>query len=236
MYQHLRHSLLGVFLAASVAGCVSVQLPSIAHVHVGHTITAWPETAGKKGLFPIAEEEAKIVSEHAGYAVAGARDIAQVKMHLGHVLNALNPALEAQGPGTGYGLLKALDGSADHLGFAREVKDASENLKSGLLPVIESLRQARQDAQVVAVLARDARQSPDLAQVVAYAEEVQQRAHQLVAKIGGARKQLDALLAAESPPYRPIAQRYLFGIIRLPSGEWAYKPDVQREGRVSGYY
>lgn len=233
-------SLRGAFLVTTLtmlglSACVSVQLPSIAHVHVGHAVTAWPDTPGKRGLFDIAQQEAKIIAEHAGYAVAGARDIREVKLHLGHVLHALNPALEKEGPGTGYGLMKSLDGAADHLGFAAEVKDVSANLKTGLPTVIAALRPLRQDAQVLAILSRDARQSTDLAQVVAYAEEIRQRSEKLVAQLSDARKRLDGLLAAESPSYQPIAQRYLFGIIRLPSGEWAYNPDLQSSRRGSYY-
>lgn len=231
----IRQLSIAALAALGLAACVSVQLPSIAHVHVGHAVTAWPDTPGKKGLFEIAQQEAKIVAEHAGYAVAGARDMKEVKLHLGHVLHALNPALEKQGPGLGYGLMKSLDSSADHLGFAAEVKDVSANLKAGLPTVIAALKPLRQEAQVLAILSRDARQSKDLAQVVAYAEEVRQRADKLASQLGAARKQLDGLLAAESPPYQPIAQRYLFGIIRLPSGEWAYNPDLQSSRRGGNY-
>lgn len=231
----IRQLLTAACAALALTACVSVQLPSIAHVHVGHAVTAWPDTPGKKGLFDIAQQEAKIVAEHAGYAVAGAKDIREVKLHLGHVLHALNPALEKEGPGTGYGLMKSLDGSSDHLGFAAEVKDVSAQLKSGLPTVITALKPLRQEAQVLAILSRDARQTSDLAQVVAYAEEVRQRSEKLAAQLGDARKKLDGLLAAESPSYQPIAQRYLFGIIRLPSGEWAYNPDVQGSRRGSYY-
>jgi len=228
--------LLTIAIAFALSACVSVQLPSIAHVHVGHAVTAWPDTPGKRGLFDIAQQEAKIIAEHAGYAVAGARDMREVKMHLGHILHALNPALEHSGPGTGFGLMKALDGGADHLGYAREVKDASPNIKAGLPPIIEALRGYRQESQVLAILCRDARQSNDLPQVVAYAEDVRQRSEKLVNQLADARARLDAVLAAEQPSYQPIAQRYLFGIIRLPSGEWAYNLEPQGSRRAGSYY
>lgn len=222
-------------LALLTGGCVSVQLPSIAHVHVGHAVTAWPDTPGRKGLLEVAQQDARILAEHAAYAVAGARDIAEVRLHLGHVLHALSPALEPLGPGTGYGLMKALDGSADHLGFAREVKDASANIQTGLTPLIETLRQLRAQSEVLAALARDARQSRDAAQVVAYAEEVRQRGDRLLVQLDEARKRLDRLLAAEVPAYQPIAQRYLFGVIRLPTGEWVYKLDAGGASRAAPY-
>jgi len=216
--------------ALGMSACVSVQLPSIAHVHVGHAITAWPETPGQRGLLEVARSEAATIVEHAGYAVAGARDMREVKLHLGHVLHALDPALEREGPGLGYGLAPALAGAVDHLGFAAEANDASANFRSGLPAVVERLRPLQRQAQVLVALSRDARGSADVAQVVTYSEEVRQRSEALRQELDAVSRQLDALLAAESPAYRPIAQRYLFGLIRLPSGGWTYAPSVQGSG------
>lgn len=235
MIDSLRGHWLVLVLALFTGGCVSVQLPSMAHVHVGHAVTAWPDTPARKGLFDVAQQDARILAEHAGYAVAGARDLAEVKLHLGHVLHALDPALEPLGPGTGYGLMKALDGAANHLEFAREVKDASANLQTGLPPLVETLRQLRAQSEVLAALARDARQSRDSAQVVAYAEELRHRGSRLVAQLDDTRARLDRLLAAEVPTYQAVAQRYLFGVIRLSSGEWVYKLDAGGAPRAAPY-
>lgn len=224
-------------LALVLPACVSIQLPTIAHSHVGHALTAWTDTPGQKGLLEVARIEARVAAEHAAYAVEGARNIASVKLHVGHVLHAVDPKLLAEGPGTGYGLTRALQGGSEHLGYAREVRDASANLRAGLPPLIAELEALRRESQLMAVLARDARQSADDAHVVTYAQDLAQRCSRLAAGLEQTQQRLDALLAAEQPPYRPIARRYLFGVIRLPSGDWAFDPELHKRqpGSHSSY-
>ena len=62
-------------IALLITGCVTVDLPSIAHVHVGHAITGWNDTPGGRGLCDVAQNEAAVASEHAAFAVEGAREI-----------------------------------------------------------------------------------------------------------------------------------------------------------------
>lgn len=217
--------------------CVSIQLPTMAHSHVGHALTAWPDTPGQKGLLEVARMEATVAAEHAAYAVEGARNIASVKLHAGHVLHAVDPKLLPDGPGAGYGLTRALQGSVEHLGYAREVPDAGANLRAGLPAVIAELDALRRESQVLAALARDARLSADEAHVVTYAQDMARRSTLVVAGLDQAQRRLDAVLAAEQPPYRPIARRYLFGVIRLPSGDWAFDPDLhtKQPGSLRSY-
>lgn len=218
-----RRAIVGPLLAAAtLAACVTLELPTIAHVHVGHAVTAWADTPGQRSLFDVALAEVAVAAEHAAYAVDGARDVAAVRLHLGHVLHAVDPTREPSGPGSGYGLAKAIDGCADHLGFAQEVRDASANLKAGLPAVIGTLQPLRREARAIAALAAEGRSSPDAATAVAYAQEARQRTARLAGELWLARHQLSQLLAVEQPPYRVVPHRYLFGIVRLPSGEWVF--------------
>lgn len=223
-------------IALLITGCVTVDLPSIAHVHVGHAITGWNDTPGGRGLCDVAQDEAAVASEHAAFAVEGARDPQAVRLHLGHVLHAVDPTREPAGPGTGYGLLKALDGCIDHLGFAADVRDASPNLKAGVPTLVATLQPLGREVRTIAVLAADARRSPDAALALAYAQDVRQRCDRLLVTLVQARQRLDALLAAEQPPYRPVARHYLFGIIRLPSGDWAWASAGQRGGGYAPHH
>lgn len=205
-----------------VAGCVSIELPTIAHVHVGHAITGWNDTPGGRGLCDVAQSDATVASEHAAFAAEGARDPAAVRLHLGHVLHAVDPTREASGPGSGYGALKALDGCIDHLGYAAAVPDASGNLRAGLPPLLDMLQPLRAEVRAVAALTADARRSGDTALALAYAQDVRLRSDRLLVTLVQGRQRLDSLLAAEVPAYRPVARRHLFGIIQLPSGEWRW--------------
>lgn len=213
-----------------LAGCVTVELPTFAHVHVGHAITGWTDTPGGRGLCEVALADAAVAAEHARFAVEGARDIESVRLHLGHVLHAVDPARAPSGPGSGYGLVQALDGCVDHLGYAAEVRDASANLKAGLPPLVAALQPSVRESRSVAALAAEAQRSGDAAVVVAYAQEVAARSGAISARLSEVRQRLAGLLAAESPPYRPVARRYLFGIVRLPSGDWGWAPSAAASG------
>jgi len=218
-----------------VAGCVTIELPTIAHAHVGHAVTAFVDTPDNRPLFDVALADAAVAAEHATYAVEGARDVAAVRLHLGHVLHVMDPTREAVGPGSGYGLIKAIDGGADHLGFAQEVPDASANLAAGVPAVIAVLQPLRGQARAIAALAAEGRANDDAATAVVYAQEAQQQTARLVGELARARRQLAQVLAAEQPPYRPVARRYLFGIIRLPSGGWAFDTSATGAPVYGGY-
>jgi hypothetical protein len=46
-------------------------------------------------------------------------------MHAGHVLHALDPAMEPKGPGAGYGVKKAVEGALEHLALAAKADGAT---------------------------------------------------------------------------------------------------------------
>jgi hypothetical protein len=220
--------LLGLVWALS--GCVSLSLPSIAHVHLGHVLSGWSDTPQRQGLLRIAQQDARVAAEHAEYAVQGARDLGSVRLHLSHVLQVLDPALEAEGPGSGYGLVRAIGGVSEHLGYAGSVSDASAGLKTGLPALIDWLQPLRREALLLTALAREGRRVADPGQALAYAQEAQQRSKALAAQLAQLAQRLETLLAAENPPYQPVAERYLFGLIRLPSGEWGFAKRRQSAG------
>ncbi len=220
--------LLGFLCALS--GCVSLSLPSIAHVHLGHVLSGWSDTPQRQGLLRVARQDARVAAEHAEYAVQGARDLGSVRLHLGHVLQVLDPALAPEGPGSGYGLVRAIDGVSEHLGYAGSVGDASAGLKTSLPPLIDGLQALRREAQLLMALAREGRRVGDPGQALAYAQEAQQRSKALEAQLVQLGLRLETLLAAENPPYQPVAERYLFGLIRLPSGEWGFAKRRQGAG------
>lgn len=222
----------------NLSGCiVSTVRPTIAHVHVGHSLTGWVDTPNQEGLLTTARRDAAIAVEHARYAVEGAADMANLKMHVGHVVHAIDPTLEKQGPGTGYGLLRALDGYADHLRFAVESADASANLKEGAGQVIETAAAPRRDARLVLALAREVAATGKAETAVALALEIQTLCGRIAAGIDASGRRLQELLARERPAYAPVEQRYLFGLIRLPTGGWAWRQDLDRPatGHHGGY-
>jgi hypothetical protein len=48
------------------------------------------------------------------------------------------------------------------------------------------------------------------------------------------RKELEAIVAHESPPYVTVDQWYLFNLVRLPNGRWVFDK-LGRGGNIEGY-
>lgn len=140
-------SLPGITLAFAVAiggfaagSDLASAAENMSHAHMGHVSTAWNDTPDGMGLLPTAVAEAEIVGTHAGLAANQPDNLEWMKTHIGHVLNAVDPALEAKGPGLGYGVLKAADGAAKHINFAAESEDASDNVRTHAVHVTASLQ------------------------------------------------------------------------------------------------
>jgi len=102
----------------------------MSHVHLGHVMDGWKGTPSNAGFMPTAQKEAEIADKHANIALKKSADLKWLKVHAGHVLNALDPKLQAKGPGLGYGVRKASMGVAKHIGLAASSKDASGNVKA----------------------------------------------------------------------------------------------------------
>ena len=88
-----------------------------AHLHIGHVMTNWRDTPGSRGFLPVAVDETRVAVLHAGLAVSAA-GLDDIKLHAGHVLHALDPAIEPKGPGAGYGVRNAAIGARQHLDLA----------------------------------------------------------------------------------------------------------------------
>ncbi len=108
------------------------QMPAaknISHVHIGHVMDGWKDTPEGKGLLPTAIAEAAIASQHAGFSAKKSGDLVWMKTHIRHVLHAVDPSMEAKGPGLGYGVIKAAMGAKKHINFSAGSPDASKNVK-----------------------------------------------------------------------------------------------------------
>jgi hypothetical protein len=141
-----RHIIFGTAAVLAIAGggIYGQQAPAAnpAQTHIGHVMTAWKDTPGMTGFLPAAAADAKVAATHAGLAAKTPDNLEAMKMHAGHVLNALDPTLEAKGPGSGYGVKKAAAGALTHVGLAAKSEGASANVKTHATHVSASLEDA----------------------------------------------------------------------------------------------
>jgi hypothetical protein len=109
-----------------------------AHLHLGHVMTNWRDTPGTRGFLPVAVDEARVAVLHARLAARSAT-LDDIKLHAGHVLNALDPTVEPKGPGAGYGVKRAVAGALQHLDFAARADGATASITTHAGQVSPSL-------------------------------------------------------------------------------------------------
>ena len=132
------------------------------HLHIGHVMTNWRDTPGTRGFLPVAIDEARVAVLHAGLAAKSA-SLDDIRLHAGHVLHALDPALEPKGPGAVYGVKKAAAGAQQHLDFAAKADGATTIVTTHAVEVSSSLASALASLGEAIALAQRIQSATDLA-------------------------------------------------------------------------
>ncbi len=137
----------GVFLVLLVGFITSVIMTgpedkTLAQEHIAHVVTRWDDTPFKDGFLPTAFKEAIVAAAHAQYSKDEQGNLKGMQLHATHVRHAIDPALEADGPGLGYGLLKASEAVIKHITLASEMHDASEAVKLHRIHVVTAMETA----------------------------------------------------------------------------------------------
>ena len=160
------------FALGSVAVAVAQQ-PTTVHAHIGHVMTAFNDTPKGLGLLPAAEAEAQIIAQHAALAARSTADLDAMKLHVRHVLHAIDPTLtENKGPGLGYGLKKAVAAATYHIEMAAKDKDASPNVKTHSAHVVASNTNTTRRADELIDLAQRLRNSNAVAEAAALVAQI----------------------------------------------------------------
>ena len=107
-------------------------------------MTSWKDTPGSQGFLPVAIADAKVAATHAGYMQKSPDNLDSLKLHAGHVLNALDPSIEAKGPGSGYGVKRAAAGASQHVQLAAKTEGASKGVQTHAGHVTASLADVTQ--------------------------------------------------------------------------------------------
>lgn len=249
MYRFLKSGSV-VFCLLLMTGC-SQKLPLVSHAHVGHALTAWRDTPNEQGLFIVAEKETRTALDETNAAITSGQNQSKMKGHLSNVLYALNPDLVENSKGSGYGTVRALNGATDHMVFAAESDDASRNLENMAYEFAEAQVAVMNRIKLAVEVTRLAQQS--------HGQEQQNLLLQLRSALYGAlegedvdhngkigpgqeeygllqlREIISTGLRNEKPTYHPVEKRYLFGLIRLPTGTWAYRFNASAAKEDTGH-
>ena len=123
-------------------------------VHIGHVVNSFNDTPNAMGLLPLAMSEASVAAQHAILASRAATNLDQMKLHAGHVINAIDPTIVTAGPGRGYGLKRAATGAATHIELAAKAPGASQNVITHSTHIATASRNTVQRADSMLAIAK----------------------------------------------------------------------------------
>jgi hypothetical protein len=167
---------------AAAAGPAPVKVPAGAvGMHIGHVVNGFSDTPGGQGLLPVALAEARVAIQHAGLAARSPTNLDAMKLHAGHVINAIDPTIVTTGPGLGYGLKKAANGVATHIELAAKAPGASPNVIMHANHVATAARSTVSRADQVLALAQKIQAATSAEEAAALVNQLVPLTQQLVA-------------------------------------------------------
>ena len=230
-----------VVVVMLTVGCVH-KAPTIAHTHVGHAITGFELTPAEEGLFVVAEKRARETLDHAQRALDASGNFAAIQAEIDKVVEVT--------VSEEYGMLVAMTEADSHISYAATSADASDNVKRGAQRFTEYTRSVVERCDTIVLLAGDVKDTRTASEADRYVTAIYALAH---ANLNGEdldgdgeissptesgliqlREELDAMVAAEDPPYVTVERWYLFNLFQLPDGTWEFPPRWSKGGN-SGY-
>ena len=143
-----------------------------AHLHLGHLMTNWRDTPSNVGFLIAAISDGKVAAIHGELAAKSAPDLDTMKLHAAHVLNALDSSLEPKGPGSGYGVKKAVSGAVQHLELAVQAEGVTANIKTHAAQVSTVLNSVLQSTDQAVNIAQKIRQSTSASEAAALVNDL----------------------------------------------------------------
>lgn len=122
-------AVMGLFLSLTVAGLPLVAealQDNTALTHVHHIATSFPGAPEARGLAVTIAGEANTAMLHANFAAGDLGNVDAMKTHVRHVLHALDPEQEGEGPGLGFGVRPAAEAIIVHIELAMNTPSASD--------------------------------------------------------------------------------------------------------------
>ena len=238
-----------VILRFVVLGCLAglcacmIRPPTIAHVHIGHAVTAVHVTPGHEGYLSVAELRANEAYD-AAKSANGDADLLRLKAHIA-------AAVQATDSQDNFGVRQSVTMAANHISFAATSADASANVIRFAPAFATDTAAVVERCNYIDLLGKDVASSASLKEASLLTGEILKLARANVEgndsnsdDAGGSapskygvvqlRAEVQAMLARETPPYRTVDQWYLFNLVRLPNGRWVFDK-LSRGGTIDGY-
>lgn len=231
-----------LLITTGCGSAIQKKSPPISHVHIGHALKGWVTTPGKKGLLNTAQQEAKITLDQSLKAKQST-DLSMKKKYMSNALHALDPNIQAKGPGKGYGLTRAVTESIAHIQFAASSDDASSNIRNTVPPMVNKARQIASASNQLSVFGQAALSSTSIAEFDALNNEYLNTANQINGKGSSGsyslvqfNKDIQTMIGKEKPAYTTVDSYYLFNLIRLPTGKWAFSKKAKTNSTDTNGY
>jgi hypothetical protein len=224
------------------AGCVS-RPPTVAHVHIGHAITGVHVTPNKEGYLVSAERRAQDAIDSATKA-SNSHDLAEIKRNIALAEHATNSKDD-------FGVRESIVMAVNHVTFAATSDDATLNVQKSAPQFAADSTRVIERCDLISLLSKDVQASTTVQEAGVSVSEI---AKLTQANLSGEdsngdgvvgsvpaeygllqlRKELEAIVAREKPPYVTVDQWYLFNLVRLPNGKWVFDK-FGRGGNIEGY-
>lgn len=122
--------------------------------HVARIMSRSPETPNGMGLLAVSLSEARVAIRHARLAAETVGEPESLRSHAAHVLDAVDPVADSDGPGLGFGVRRAAEEIAEHMELAAEASRSPPNIQSRVTAVTSSARNVAAIAREMGELAR----------------------------------------------------------------------------------
>ena len=131
---------------SSRSGCVT-RPPTIAHVHLGHALTAVHVTPGQAGYLLVAEKRAADVCDCSREG-GGDHDLAAAQADV-------EAAVTATSSDDGFGLRHSLVQASNHISFAATSDDASANVQASAPEFARDIVRVVERCELIGLLGKD---------------------------------------------------------------------------------
>jgi hypothetical protein len=142
------------------------------HLHLGHVADRFNDTPGNRGLLAAASAEAAVMTQHAGLAGQQPDNLEYMQTHTVHVVNAVDPTVEADGPGLGYGVKKAAENALRHMEMAAAAEGASTAMGIHANHIMTASRNVIRWADELTELGKQVKAATDPAEAAKLVEQI----------------------------------------------------------------